>query len=302
MRAVAAAPSRTPVDDGGRRRPRAARRARAARGARRRRRGPPGRPAAGRSVRAAARRPPRRPRRPRRTPARGERQHPAVQQPARQHQHVRGEPVAADVAALPHPTGSVARRAPRRPDGRAARSRCRACCARRRGRAGGRRARPAGPSSGRSEQLGVGVVRAPAQRLATVAGVDQRPPARGAARGAARPADRQHPHARPRAARGLERCGDGRVEVATRAARRGPTGRAARRAAAGRPGRPCRASGRRAAGPAARTVRADSRGCGRCGVGARPRAQTATTTPSRSSRRATRELLVRRRARAARRA
>ena len=92
-----------------------------------------------------------------------ERQHPPVQQARGQHQHVGGEAVAADVAALPDLARAHARPAPRPPAARAARSRCRACCGRRRGRAARRRARRPMPSSGEVEQLGVVGERAPAR-------------------------------------------------------------------------------------------------------------------------------------------
>ncbi len=86
-------------------------------------------------------------------------------------------------------------------------------------------------------------------------------------------------------ARALERGGDRRVEARFAQPGAAPRARAVRRAAAGRRGTRCRASGRRAAGRAARTGRR-SRGCGpRCRHGAL--SASGTTTPSRSSRRAT---------------
>ena len=69
----------------------------------------PSRPAPrapGRPVHAGAVRRRRRARSRRRSPAPIGRNDPAVEHPGRQHQHVGGEPVAADVAALPHPPGA----------------------------------------------------------------------------------------------------------------------------------------------------------------------------------------------------
>ena len=193
---------------------------------------------------------------------RREREHPSVQEPGRQDEHVGGEPVTADVAALPDPSRPLC--GERGGDRPAAQRATRVVLAVRADQVDRVRVGFAGgPVKRKLGQFGVGVELAPAQRLRPVAGVDQRPAAQthraACVPAGARPVPgrrRLGPAPRPRPRR------PGRT--ANRAARANPTGRAARRAAAGRPGTRCRASGRREAARAARTARASRAGAARC--------------------------------------
>ena len=112
----------------------------------------------------------------------------------RQHEHVGGEPVTAEVAALPDVGRARARAAPGPAAGRAARSRRRARRACRPGRPAGRRGSPTEPSQGAVEQVGVGRAHRPPQPLAAGPAVGVGPAAPGVGQPAAGTADQQQPH------------------------------------------------------------------------------------------------------------
>ena len=243
------------------------------------------RPAAARCGRAAAARPPRRPRRRRRTPARREGQHPSVLQPDGQDEHVRGEPVTAQVTGLPARVRDAAPPGRRRPDDRAARSRCRACCGRRRGRAA-RRPRPRRPVEGRSSSSASRSNVPQRSDLAVVAGVDERPAPHRVRPGAAGPADGLHADPRRAGARASRASAVARIEPRVRSPRR-PQG----------PG--CSTSSSRAAGNAVPSIGSPrswarsahrsrvSRGCGSCpdggGHAGQPPTGTSDTFPQQSA-------------------
>ena len=103
--------------------------------------------------------------------------HLPVVEAVRQHEHVRGEPVAAQVAALPHVRRPGRGQRPGRAAGRAARSRRRARRACRRGRSAAAAGSPTEPSQGAVEQVGVGRAHRPPQALAAGPAVGVGPPA-----------------------------------------------------------------------------------------------------------------------------
>ena len=196
---------------------------------------------------------------------RGERQHPPVEQPGRQHQHVGREPVPADVAALPDPARAdlVQRRGHRAAAQRAAGVvlAVRADEVERIAVVGRRASRPAARSSSSA-----GSWYSPHRSCAAARpGCRRRPSARTASLGV-RPGRRIACSRSPAAVGARLRAAAASGRSGTPRSPAGPTGRAARRAAAGRPGTPCRASGRRAAGPAAHTGRATRAGAGWPGV------------------------------------
>ena len=132
-----------------------------------------------RSARAAAHRRPRRPRRRRRTPAR--RTAAPARTAARSAAPARWPRTARRRrGCTPTPGPDAARRAPPRPDGRAARSRCRACCARTPGTPARSSGSPVEPSSGRSSRSRVVVGTSPQRSdWCPSRRVGERPAARG---------------------------------------------------------------------------------------------------------------------------